>query len=378
MLDASVLVPTHCRGAILDRVLDAWERQEPTDLRFEVVVVDDGSAQSAPTDDTLARLMARRTRRFALRVATQPNAGPAAARNRALRRARGDLVLITGDDIEPAPDLLAQHLRAHREMGHSSPRPLAVVGLTRWPDKPPATATMRHVDGPGAQQFSYAGFRDGASYDFRHLYTSNVSLPRGVLAGEPGPFAEIFPAAAFEDAELGHRLAYGGLEIVYRAAAVAFHHHPYRADAFFRRQIRCGEMAALLWQRAPELEKWLGIEALERRRLELLAADRSSRQRLADRAERYEAGRDRALRVAERLDAKDPPGIDGLLWTLFALGYLEGLATAVCEPVTARSLLTDHLSRHLPAALRALANPMVGPSPVSAADQQALLGWLDV
>ena len=66
---------------------------------------------------------------------------------------------------------------------------------------------MRHVDGPGAQQFSYHYMVDGAEYDFRHFYTSNVSLRRDLLDREPEGFSTEFPAAAFEDAELAYRLS---------------------------------------------------------------------------------------------------------------------------------------------------------------------------
>ncbi|MCG8458136.1 MAG: glycosyltransferase, partial [Holophagales bacterium] len=303
----SVVIPTYGRRRDLLRTLEAYGRQQPRDLPFEVVVVDDGSEDG--TSRALARL---RPDRFCLRAFRQANAGPATARNRALAAAEAPLVFISGDDIEPSPDLLLEHRRAHDDA--RDPR-LAVLGLTRWP--PPApdaadasrggiTATMRHIDGPGGQQFSYGGFTDGGEYDFRHLYTSNISLHRRLLEREvgpsgQGPFSDAFPAAAFEDAELGHRLAFHGLRIVYRASAVAYHHHPYDARSFFRRQVRCGEMAAILFRQSPELERWLGIAELEWRRLELLRLGEPERRRLAHLADAYPAWRRAALDLAVRL-----------------------------------------------------------------------------
>ena len=228
---ASVIIPTYNRVECLRQVLGAFEKQNPADLPFEVVVVDDGS-----DDATSATLANWRSRRFRLRFQSQPNGGPAQARNRALKIASGDIVLFGGDDIEPHPDQVAEHLAEHDRRG--DPR-AAVLGLTAWPEGADLTSTMRHIDGPGAQQFSYSVFTDGAEYDFRHFYTSNVSVRRELLAAEPGGFSCEFPAAAFEDAEFAYRLARRGMKIFYHASALAWHHHYYNARSFFARQVRC-------------------------------------------------------------------------------------------------------------------------------------------
>lgn len=86
----SVIVPTYnCEsfvGDAIDSVLRQGERAT------EIVVVDDGSS-----DDTLKVLAGFGER---VRVFRQENAGPAAARNRAVREARGDyLAFLDGDDL---------------------------------------------------------------------------------------------------------------------------------------------------------------------------------------------------------------------------------------------------------------------------------------
>ncbi|MEM6796069.1 MAG: glycosyltransferase [Acidobacteriota bacterium] len=344
-MDFSVLIPTFNRRRDLLRTLAAYEAQRPATLGFEVVVIDDGSR-----DGTAEALAAYRSRRFPLRFRSQRNAGPARARNRGLDLARAPRILITGDDIEPKPDLLARHLEAHRRAGEEQ---VAIVGLTRWP-KPsaeePVTATMRHVDGPGAQQFSYRYFEDGAEYDFRHFYTSNISLRRSLIDREPAGFATAFPAAAFEDAELGHRLAYHGMRILYCQSAVAEHHHVYTASAFYRRQVRCGEMGALLFTRNPELGRWLPYGRLQNLRVDLLRASGERRAAHADLMERLDETTERALRLAERLDTMGAPGLDPLLSALFELGFVRGFG---------HGLFGDRASRRLAAATLA---SKVGPA----------------
>src|SRR3954471_18639687 len=104
----SVVLPTFNRRARLERVLAGLERQSVDPSCFEVVVVDDGS-----TDDTEAWLGRQAQRRFAVNAKRQANAGPAKARNTGIAAAQGEFVLFLDDDVEPTPDLVAEHLRCH-------------------------------------------------------------------------------------------------------------------------------------------------------------------------------------------------------------------------------------------------------------------------
>ncbi|MEM6456016.1 MAG: glycosyltransferase family A protein, partial [Acidobacteriota bacterium] len=352
----SVVMPTYQRASTLRHVLDVWAQQQPADLPFEIVAVDDGSRDATP-----AVLRAARPTRYRLRVVRQPNGGPARARNRALGLARGRYVLFTGDDIEPTPDLLARHAETHR--AHGDPD-LAVLGLTRWatPDRSAAgrapTRTMRHIDGAGSQQFSYRFFDDGASYDFRHFYTSNVSVDRDLLLRAPDGFSTDYPAAAFEDAEFAFRLTQHGMRIVYRADAVGLHHHPYDAAGFCRRQMRCGAMAAVLYRQRPVLGRFLDLARLRRARMRLLAQPQptvvgevlAALETWETRAERWAASFDPPHHPA----ADDP--VDDLLRALFRLAYLRGLASALYRPDTARRLRARLLLDFMPAAIGSCAD----------------------
>ena len=338
----TVVVPTYNRRPALELVLRAYECQEPPDLSFEMVVVNDGS-----TDDTADFLAAWRPRRYTLRFATQRQSGPSEARNLGLSMARGDLVLLIGDDIEPAPDFLAQHWQGHLEQAD---RGAAILGLTRWAPTLEVTATMRHIVGPGAQQFSYHYFVDGTEYDFRHLYTSNISLRRALLERESECFSSSLSGRiyAYEDTELAYRLADHGLRIVYRAAALSHHHHPYEVRGFFRRQQRVGEAAAVLYDMLPQLKKWLDVRELDWRRLRLLGADPSLERRLAVLLEELPEWEERALRFASFFDPVDPEGVDDLLWPLFRYPFLKGLASRLFEPRVAGRLCAAEFLRLIP------------------------------
>lgn len=239
----SVVIPTYNRSTALLRTLDALAAQSVPPL--EVIIVDDGSNDG--TAAAVEQWLARRDCRATVQLVCQSNAGPGAARNRGLAAARGDLVLFLGDDTTPAVDLLAQHLRAHWELGE----PVAVVGYTEWDRaRMKVTRFLEHVNLNG-EQFAYGLFADGDDLPYTCLYTSNLSVPRALLGEQP--FDPAFRRAAWEDAELGYRLSLRGLRIVYRAAARTSHCHPMTMVGFLRRQRVVGEAVETLYRLHPEL-----------------------------------------------------------------------------------------------------------------------------
>ncbi len=91
----SIIIPTRNRAPVLARCLEALGRQSFPAERFEVIVVDDGSADATPA--TLERAAAGL--RVPLRAFRQAaSRGANAARNRGVKEARGKLVVFMDDD----------------------------------------------------------------------------------------------------------------------------------------------------------------------------------------------------------------------------------------------------------------------------------------
>ena len=243
----SVVIPTFRRPETLFPVLDALGRQV-TPPEFEVVVVDDGSG-----DDTPARLSAYRPA-YPFRFFSQENGGPASARNRGVREARGRIVLFLGDDTVPEPPLLAVHGKAH---GEPRMHPIAVLGYTTWPRDLRVSPFLHQINEYGLQ-FGYGLIRDPEQVPFNFFYTSNVSLPRELLL-EAGLFDTSFPHAAWEDIEVAYRLMQRGMRMLYRPEAVARHHHDITFASFRRRQEKAGEAAAIFYRKHPELGDFLAV-----------------------------------------------------------------------------------------------------------------------
>lgn len=247
MSSVAVVIPTYRRPETLFRVLDALGRQSsPPD--FEVVVVDDGSE-----DGTWERLRAY-CAPYPLRSFTQPNAGPARARNRGVEVASGDIVVFLGDDTVPEPQFLSVHARTHAKHAGAS---IAVLGYTTWPAGRRVSPFLHHINEYGLQ-FGYGLIADPDSVPFNFFYTSNISLPRRLLLGA-GLFDTTFPHAAWEDIELAYRLTKQGMRILYRPDAVARHFHEITFRSFRRRQEKSGEAAAIFFEKHPELGDFLGV-----------------------------------------------------------------------------------------------------------------------
>jgi hypothetical protein len=90
--------------------------------------------------------------------------------------------------------------------------------------------------------------------DFRHFYTSNVSLKRALFDRVKPWFDTSFPHAALEDAELGYRFERdAGMRIAYTDTPLGYHYHYYNVWGFAQRQQLSGRMAGLLSRKHPAL-----------------------------------------------------------------------------------------------------------------------------
>jgi glycosyltransferase involved in cell wall biosynthesis len=100
----SVVIPCYNQGAFLGEALDSLRAQ--TLPPHEVIVVDDGS-----TDPWSAERI-RELCRPPIVLLSQPNAGPGAARNAAIRRSTGDWILPLDADDLLTPDALERYAEA--------------------------------------------------------------------------------------------------------------------------------------------------------------------------------------------------------------------------------------------------------------------------
>src|SRR5690348_9163223 len=101
--EISVIIATYNRPAMLREALAsvAAQRSENSAPTFEVIVVDDGSTDGTWNDLSGAQC-------DTLRAVRTANRGPAAARNRGIALARGELIAFLDSDDLWMPEKLAR------------------------------------------------------------------------------------------------------------------------------------------------------------------------------------------------------------------------------------------------------------------------------
>ena len=207
-LPLSVIIATFNRWGLLSRLLQQLGEQTVPFTTYEVVLVDDGSA------DPVAPHLPELDLPYALRFEAQANAGAAVARHQAVLRAAGELIVILDDDMQVGPEFLARHLQAHAPgarrvvMGRIAAAPGAHTQplFERW--------HQRLLDGLTPTVV------DADPLHGNRLFTGNVSLRRSDYLAVGGFDASL---AHSEDAELGLRLEKAGVSFAFAADAVSLH-----------------------------------------------------------------------------------------------------------------------------------------------------------
>lgn len=213
----SVVVPSYGRPERLARLVEQLLDQDAGSLAYEVIVVDDGSPE--PVGAALERLETR----VPLRCIRQENGGPAAARNRGAREARGETILFVDDDFLVPPDFVRAHAEAQREVG-----PGAINGYFEWQvDAEPESFRRwyreRIVEWGDAHLAQIVRVADGIfEIPSGHLTAANLSVPRAEFE-RVGGFDTGYFAASCEDQDFALRLTRSGVKAFLLKRAVSTH-----------------------------------------------------------------------------------------------------------------------------------------------------------
>lgn len=244
-MDVSIILATHNRADIIGRVLDAWrEVKKYTKYEYEIICSDDAS-----DDDTVE--MIRRASDLPVTVLQNEKGGASKARNAALKIATGKVIIFTGDDIFPERDFVNLHYENYLKYGAD----IATLGRIEWHDELKLNQLMYHITNVGCEQFGFIGLPPYQLIDFRHFYTSNISVSRELLDRVAVYFNTDFDKYGFEDIELGYRLQKSGMRIYYDPDIVVMHHHVYNdVDKFCSRQMSSGEELVVFQQMHSDLE----------------------------------------------------------------------------------------------------------------------------
>ncbi len=228
----SVVIPAYQAEATLGATLAALARQTIDRALYEIIVVDDGS-----TDGTAQ--VAKAALAGADRYLHQANAGPATARNQGAALARGQIILFTDSDCEPAPDWLEQMTAPLAD-----PRVSAVKGAYR------TRQTQL------AARFAQVEFEDRYQLLLKHqsidMVDTYAAAFRAQVFRQMNGFDQSFSAANNEDTELSYRLVAAGHRLVFNPKAIVYHQHPTSFGKYLRTKFWRGYWRLVVYRRFPE------------------------------------------------------------------------------------------------------------------------------
>jgi len=214
-ISATVIIPTYNGAKRIGRCLAALCEQT-AGRPVQILVVDDGSS------DNVAEVV----RNFAgVRLISQTNAGPAAARNLGAREADGDVILFTDDDCEPAPGWLDAMLGPFAD-----PEVVGVKGAYRTRQKP---LMARFVQ--AEYEDRYRLMAHVSNIDFIDTYSAAFRRSRFV---EMGGYDTQFPVACAEDVELSYRMSARGWRMKFAPGAIVYHQHPDSLSRYMKKKFK--------------------------------------------------------------------------------------------------------------------------------------------
>lgn len=245
MPELSVVIPTHNRAALLERVLAALARQTLPAERYELIAVDSNSSDHTP--EVLKRLAAAQPNLRALRT---ERPGAAVARNLGLEAARAPLILLLDDDILAPETFLAQVLDcAGRHPGR------VLLGQIAAPWEESSDPFHRFL--LQSNDVNVYNFADPLNVSASHFYTACAAIPRTVLGSVR--LDENFTVYGLEDLDFGLRLL-NGTGMVYQPELKVLHEYYPCYREYRRKKLKAGYSLAYFFQKSPENARHFYIE----------------------------------------------------------------------------------------------------------------------
>jgi len=226
----SIVIPTFNGASRIGQCLDALLGQARWGIsEVEIIVVNDGS-----TDNT-SKVVSRYPE---VRLINQANEGPAAARNRGAREAKGDILLFTDDDCVPKSNWLHSILEPFKE-----PDVVGAKGAYRTRQK---STVARFVQIEYEDRYRLMEGED--KIDFVDTYSAAFRRDRFL---EMNGYDTSFPVACAEDIELSYRMSARGWTMMFVPSAIVYHTHPGNLSRYLRKKYKFAYWRVLAVRKNP-------------------------------------------------------------------------------------------------------------------------------
>lgn len=199
----SIIIPTFNGASRIGKCLDALSAQAARH-NAEILVANDGSTDNI--DEVVGHYPG-------VRLISQQNAGPAAARNRGAHEAHGSIILFTDDDCVAMPNWLDAMIAPFNDA-----EVVGTKGVYRSHQKS-LIARFVQID----YEDRYRLMANLPSIDFIDTYSAAFRRERFL---EMEGYDTTFPVACAEDIELSYRMSARGWKMKFVPDAIVYHTHP--------------------------------------------------------------------------------------------------------------------------------------------------------
>ncbi|MBU0671594.1 MAG: glycosyltransferase [Candidatus Margulisbacteria bacterium] len=241
MIEASIIIGTFNSKDLLKKTLDSlFDQTYPPD-KYEIVLADSMS------DDGTEEMVNSLKPPCQLTYFRQENKGKVNARNNAIKKAQGEIIILTDADIPAERNLIEEHVKAHEKYPST-----AFAGQTIRLRREDLTDTELPTKFKPFQKIAWSYF-----------LTGNLSLHRHIIM-DAGLFDESFKEYGWEDIELGYRLHKMGVPLRFLPQALNHHLHPVSKKDFLTIMYKMGKSAAIFYRKHPNLQikLYLGLNPL--------------------------------------------------------------------------------------------------------------------
>jgi tetratricopeptide (TPR) repeat protein len=262
---ATVVVTAFDRKDSLRNLLEGLNGQSVGPQAFEVIIGDDSGDRCIGQEVIKHLPTAYNTSLVRTGLPYHVN-GVSVARNRGIRKARGDIIISIDDDCTPGLFFIEEHLRAH-----SKPYPVIVLGhRSERKEKLLQTRPVPVTESKAISEL-IAGSVD--QLNFSNFMTGNISFPKDIVL-EAGLFAESFAQEGehgWEDIELGYRLWRKGIPTLFSRNALVYRPPTERAKTEKRAAAQAMEKAACRFVGLQPLLPWVNqfLEAIRQDKTDL-------------------------------------------------------------------------------------------------------------
>ncbi len=226
-LRVSVIIPTYNAADRLRECLQALEKQNFPREQYEIIVVDDGS-----TDATALII-----KNYYVRYYYQMNKGPAAARNKGVKMAIGNIILFTDSDCIPDNNWIKEMVSSFQ-----SPEIAGVKG------------TYKTAQRALWARFAQIEFIERYKLLLKNKYIDMIDTYsagyRKNLFLSMGGFDTSFPVPNNEDTDLSYRMSLNGYKMVFNPDAIVWHTgHPDTTMKYVKLKFWRGYWRMVVYQR---------------------------------------------------------------------------------------------------------------------------------